>query len=119
MDENIVSRLALTEISEQDLNELLGQRGWRGAVLFVTPWCGTCQLAERMMAAVQATGTSLPVFKLNINYTPAYRESWRLASVPCVVLIEGGNAVQIEYRLNGADYLFRLIKEFECAHSEE
>ncbi|SMF32193.1 thioredoxin family protein [Paenibacillus barengoltzii] len=71
----------------------------REALFFVTTLCGTCQLAEKMLEIVLASGPCIPVSKLNINFTPILRERWRIASVPCLIVLEDGVPVRQEYAM--------------------
>lgn len=71
----------------------------REALFFVTTLCGTCQLAEKMLEIVLASGPCIPVSKLNINYTPKLREQWRIASVPCLIVLQDGEPIRQEYAM--------------------
>jgi thioredoxin-like negative regulator of GroEL len=103
----------LTEITEKELLDHLNEGQWRGVVLFFTPLCGTCQVAERMLSiARNAAGAAVPFFKININYSPWLREEWRIISVPCLVLIREGKPARKEYAMQGAGHLFRLVEGF-------
>ncbi|RXZ82805.1 thioredoxin [Paenibacillaceae bacterium] len=79
------------------------------AVLFVTPLCGTCKLAERMLAIVQIASPELKLFKININYAPHLRNEWKLTSVPALVILQDGSVVRTEYALHSVDYVHALM----------
>ncbi|MWC27905.1 thioredoxin family protein [Paenibacillus sp. MMS18-CY102] len=114
--------MGLTERTERELLEDIRTAGGeigdfmgegvhgREAVLFYTAMCGTCQVAERMLEVVQATGIPVPVRKINISFAPVLRERWRIASVPCLVLLEGGEPVLFEYTMRSVDHLYTLLK---------
>jgi len=102
-------------IPEKSENELLAQLRQEGrndpeAIYFHTPLCGTCALAERMLGIVLETGTAMPVTKVNINYAPVLRETWRISSVPCLVILENGRPARIEYALHSVVDLHRWLK---------
>lgn len=81
------------------------------AALFVyTPLCGTCQLAGRMLEIVETMLPDLPLYKINLNFSPELGQHWRLRSVPCLVLLEAGQAVRIEYKMASVDHLYLLLK---------
>ncbi|EFM10486.1 hypothetical protein PaecuDRAFT_2922 [Paenibacillus curdlanolyticus YK9] len=117
--------MALSERSERELLDIvragdggsgdgmLNKRtsdGAREAVLFYTAMCGTCQVAERMLEVVQATGVPVPIHKLNISFAPVLRERWQITSVPCLVLLEDGEPVLFEYVMRSVDHLYHLLK---------
>jgi thioredoxin-like negative regulator of GroEL len=105
--------MSLHDVHESEyLIDLPSIRGAE-AVLFYTPLCGTCKLAERMLEIVQATTSSVHISKLNINYAPQLRERWQITSVPCLVLLKNGQPLKYEYAMKSVDYLYQMIKELE------
>lgn len=101
----------LAELTEKELLERLARTSGREAVLFFTPLCGTCKIAERMLQVIAASGKAIPLHKLNINYARELRERWQIASVPCLIMVEDGEVRAREYAMHGVDYLFDLLKE--------
>ncbi|WP_223067268.1 thioredoxin family protein [Paenibacillus caui] len=102
--------MPLKELSEQELLLRLDHRQEQEGVLLFTPLCGTCQLGERMLDIVEATGKAVPLFKVNINYSPVLRERWRIESVPCLALLKGGELILKEYALRSVDHLFHILR---------
>jgi thiol-disulfide isomerase/thioredoxin len=102
--------MAIREIKEDELINLPRMGNGREAVLFFTPFCGTCNLAERMLEIVEATGVSVNLFKLNINYAPKLRDAWKISSVPFLVLLEEGQPSRFEYAVQSVGYLYDLLK---------
>jgi thioredoxin-like negative regulator of GroEL len=72
-----------------------------------------------MLEIVQAAGASVPIHKININYAPVLRDTWRISSVPCLVLIAKGEPVRIEYTMRSALHLYTLVKSLEPVIDEE
>ncbi|MFD0589912.1 thioredoxin family protein [Paenibacillus sp. GCM10027627] len=103
--------MALEELTEKELHQIAAADIGRAAVLFTTPMCGTCKLAERMLEVAEAAGVSYPIYKTNINFTPRLREEWRIASVPCLVVLKNGQLAEREYAMRSVDYLYKLLKE--------
>ncbi len=103
--------MAIAELSEQALLCRLEEKAPAEAVFVYTAFCGTCQLAERMLLIVQEAGSSVPLYKLNINYAPVLRDRWAIQSVPCLVLLRDGEPVGFEYAMKAVDYLYNRLKE--------
>ena len=103
--------MPLQELNEKELLALSQADIGRAAVLFTTPMCGTCKVAERMLEIADAAGTDYSVFKSNINFTPRLRETWRIASVPCLIVLKNGQVVRQEYAMRSVDYLYGLLKD--------
>lgn len=102
--------MPLTELEERQLIKLAAADVGRTAVLFTTPLCGTCKVAERMLEVVEAAGANYPLYKTNINFTPFLRDEWQIESVPCLVLIRNGQVIGKEYAMRSVDYLYGLLK---------
>ncbi|GGD97975.1 thioredoxin family protein [Paenibacillus nasutitermitis] len=107
--------MSIEELREDELIRRLKGRAGPDAVLFHTVFCGTCKLAERMLDIVQTAGTAVPIHKVNINYAPGLRDEWKISSVPCLVLLNGGKPVRFEYTMRSVDYLYGLLKELEAS----
>jgi thioredoxin-like negative regulator of GroEL len=109
--------MAILEVTEEMLHEKVSSAlsTTLEGLLIYTPLCGTCQLAERMLEIVQATGIAMPLRKLNINYAPALREAWKITSVPCLVLLRDGTPIHMEYTMNSVDHLYNLIRSYTSA----
>ncbi|MFD1175565.1 thioredoxin family protein [Paenibacillus puldeungensis] len=100
--------MTLREISE---NEWLSRgNNTREALYLFTPMCGTCKLGEKMLEIALASGPCIPVFGLNINYAPTLREAWQISSVPCLVIVQEGQPVQIEYAMRSVVDLYTWLK---------
>ncbi|MUT64811.1 thioredoxin family protein [Paenibacillus sp. NEAU-GSW1] len=105
--------MAIIEISE---DEWLGMnRIGTGvdAILFSTPFCGTCKVAERMLEIADAAGTPATLYKINMNYAPKLREAWRISSVPCLAVVKNGEPVQLEYAMRSVDHIYNLLNHAE------
>jgi len=102
--------MAILEIDETSLQNLMSDASGKVAVFFFTPLCGTCKLGERMLDIAELTGISVPLYKLNINYAPRLREHWKIASVPCLLLLEDGEPLLREYAMTAVDHVYKLLK---------
>lgn len=102
--------MAIQELEEAALFEHIQGSGGKAGILFFTPLCGTCMVGERMLEIAEATGVSTPIYKININYAPKLRDQWQIASVPCLVVLEGGVPVRKEYAMQSVQHLYALLR---------
>ncbi|MFC5652037.1 thioredoxin family protein [Paenibacillus solisilvae] len=102
--------MPLQEITEADLIRHLPHAQGKEVILFITAFCGTCKLAERMLDIVLATSVRIQIRKLNINYAPQLRDTWQIASVPCLVILEDGRPTRFEYAMHSVDHLYKLLQ---------
>ncbi|MFF2482299.1 thioredoxin family protein [Paenibacillus sp. NPDC058071] len=105
--------MAIQEIREDEWLELNRIGQGTDAILFSTPFCGTCKVAERMLEVVDAAGVPATLYKMNMNYSPKLRDAWKIRSVPCLALVRNGEIVQFEYAMRSVDHLFELLKNTE------
>ncbi|MFC4775803.1 thioredoxin family protein [Paenibacillus sp. GCM10023252] len=103
--------MAIQEIGEDEWLRMVRIGQGRDAILFYTPFCGTCKVAERMLEVVTALPIGATLYRMNINFAPRLRDSWQIRSVPCLVLLQGGKPQRFEYAMRSVDYLYGLLKE--------
>ncbi|OAS16251.1 thioredoxin family protein [Paenibacillus oryzisoli] len=100
----------MQELSQQELRDKVNQVSEGSfAVFLYTPLCGTCKVTERMLDIILTMKPNLPLVKSNINFLPHLSQEWRIASVPCVVIIEPGKEKQYMYRMQSVDELYRRL----------
>lgn len=102
--------MAIHEIDEASLQNIIQANSGKAAVYFFTPLCGTCKIGERMLEIADMTGISVPLYKININFAPRLREQWKISSVPCLALLENGEPIQMEYAMNSVDHVYLMLK---------
>lgn len=105
--------MAIHEIQEEDWLQLNRIGNGKDALLFSSPFCGTCKVAERMLEVVEAAQVPVTIYKLNINYSAKLRDAWKISSVPCLVLLDNGVPIRFEYAMRSVDYLYHLLKSMD------
>ncbi|SDC49261.1 hypothetical protein SAMN02799630_00187 [Paenibacillus sp. UNCCL117] len=78
-------------------------------VLLVTPLCGTCQAARRMLEIVAVMDPGLRLGLADINLCRELAGAWRIESVPCLVETRGGRVLRKRYRMEGVPALREWI----------
>lgn len=86
------------------------QEAETGLLYFYTPLCGTCQVASRMLEVVTAMNPHVEIGKINLNYAPALAEVFAIESVPCLVFIKEGRAIDSIYAFRSVPYLLEKMK---------
>ncbi|EZH67566.1 hypothetical protein DH09_06445 [Bacillaceae bacterium JMAK1] len=75
----------IEELSEDQFNEYE-----RGYVLVVSPFCYTCQIAERFVyEASKVCGIADSVYKINLQLTKHVAEKEQIMSVPTLLYKDG------------------------------
>lgn len=84
---------------------------WTAGLFFFSPFCGTCQLAERMLAvAAEAAAPDYPIYKCRVSEWRKCVNQWRIRSVPCLVLLENGSIKKTTYKIESAVHLYALLR---------
>ncbi|KYC66910.1 thioredoxin family protein [Heyndrickxia coagulans] len=82
------------------------------ALYFYTPLCGTCQLAGRMLEIAEQAVPRFPYAKANLNYVPQMAEKYQIESVPCLLLLKNGKAIDKVYAFQSVPALFEKLSSF-------
>jgi thioredoxin 1 len=96
------------EEQEQIAAFLTGQCS--GLVYFYTPMCGTCQMAGKMLKVVEELIPEIPSVKVNLNYHPSSSTEFSIESVPCLLLLKGGEIKDKIYAFQSVPYLLDRIR---------
>ncbi|NEW06503.1 thioredoxin family protein [Paenibacillus sp. SYP-B3998] len=99
----------MEELTQQALQKRVTNEDKAFAVFLYTPFCGTCQLTERMLNIILTMMPSLKLVKSNINFLPNISHDWQITSVPCIVIVERGKEKQYLYRMQSVDELYRHL----------
>ncbi|MFN2744180.1 MULTISPECIES: thioredoxin family protein [Bacillus] len=98
----------MQELQEQELKQL----EQKTCVLYLyTPFCGTCQLAGKMLEVVDEMLADIPFYKNNLNYSPSFAKQHEIESVPCFILYQNGRIVKKGYAFHSVSYLYETIKQ--------
>src|SRR5690348_1764119 len=79
------------------------------AVFVYTPFCGTCQLTERMLEIIMTMEPKLPLYKCNVNFLPQMSRDWQISSVPCIVIVKAGQPYKTIYQMKAVDDLYKFL----------
>ncbi|EJW15692.1 thioredoxin family protein [Paenibacillus alvei] len=83
------------------------------AVFIHSPFCGTCQLASRMLEIVEATNPNLEIAAVNVGSIPLWVSTLQIESVPCLLVWDNrsdtGNVDKI-YAFHSVSFLYERLK---------
>ncbi|MEC0696875.1 thioredoxin family protein [Bacillus atrophaeus] len=98
----------MKELQEQEL-ELIKEDVY--LLYLYTPFCGTCQLAGKMLSVVEEMLPQVAYYKNNVNYSPTFAKAYKIESVPCFLLFKDGKLVERGYAFHSVSYLYDMIKQ--------
>lgn len=85
----------------------------QGVLFLYTPFCGTCQLAERMLLIVKELLPGFPFGKANLNFAPELARQFKIESVPCLLIFKRGKIAEKIYAFHSVSHLYERLKEYD------
>jgi thioredoxin-like negative regulator of GroEL len=88
------------------------ERAQKEVLFFHTPFCGTCQLAEKMLNLIEAIPefTTLPIYSCRVQEWQEVVQDWKIHSVPALVILSNGQVQQIIYAFQSVSYLYEQLQ---------
>ncbi|WP_062199573.1 thioredoxin family protein [Massilibacterium senegalense] len=77
-----------------------------------TPFCGTCQVAQKIMEVVEELMPQLKIRKINANYFPEHMEEWQVESVPCLLRWNNGKIEDKVYAFHSVPHMYEYVGKF-------
>ena len=74
-----------------------------------TPFCGTCQVASKMMHVIEAMKKELPIGTADLNYLEDVAVDYKIESVPCLLIAEKGRIKEKIYTFHSVPHLLEKI----------
>lgn len=101
----------MKEISAEQIEVVLKSES-PSILYFYTPMCGTCQVAEKMLKIIEELFPDIPFSKNNVNFSPDLAVHFKIESVPCLLMIKDGAAVEKIYAFQSVPFLYERIVHF-------
>jgi thioredoxin-like negative regulator of GroEL len=99
----------MQEWSEKQLDDQL-KEGQRAFIFFHTPFCGTCQLAKKMLTVAEAMLPDVTIGMSNLNYMPSKAEVFSIESVPCLIEVKNGSMVKKLYAFHSIEHVLEELR---------
>ncbi len=98
----------LEHISSEDFKDKVIQASKPVLVDFSAVWCGPCKLLEPVLIQLaNEWKDQLGVLKLDVDQNPDCANTYKVLSIPTLILFKGGKAVE---RITGYQPKDRLVK---------
>ncbi len=106
----------LKEVTEQVMEQEL-QAGQIAMVFVHTPFCATCQLAERMLYILEEAEQEECFYRLNASFFPDFMEQQQISSVPALLLLQEGVVVEQIYAFESVTNMFHVLERWRQKQS--
>jgi len=102
----------MRETNEQIVLEEIDRKPDFLLVLFSTPFCGKCEIAERYLKEVILQLPEFPVYKVLVDYSPIIVEKYQVTSAPSFKLFVNGEVAQTLFGIRTTDDLYYTLKNY-------
>ena len=77
---------------------------------FWAPWCGPCRMIAPFLEEIAAEDESITIGKINVDDEMALAAKFGIVSIPTLILMEKGEAVQTAVGYRPKDDILKLLK---------
>ena len=77
---------------------------------FWAPWCGPCRMIAPFLEEIAAEDESVTIGKNNVDEEMALAAKFGIVSIPTLVVMENGKAVQTAVGYRPKDDILKLLK---------
>ncbi|MRH44700.1 thioredoxin [Aquibacillus halophilus] len=77
-----------------------------------TPFCGTCQLARRMLNTIEHIWETDLFYEMNASLFPEFMMKKEIKSVPCLIIIRNGVIQESIYAFESVTNIYNRIKTY-------
>ena len=77
---------------------------------FWAPWCGPCRMIAPFLEEIAAEDESVTIGKINVDEEMALATKFGIVSIPTLVVMENGKAVQTAVGYRPKDDILKLLK---------
>ncbi len=77
---------------------------------FWAPWCGPCRMIAPFLEEIAAEDESVTIGKVNVDEEMALAAQFGIVSIPTLIVMEGGKAVQTAVGYRPKADILKLLK---------
>ena len=77
---------------------------------FWAPWCGPCRMIAPFLEEISAEDESVVIGKVNVDEEMALAAKFGIVSIPTLIVVEKGQAVQTAVGYRPKDDILKLLK---------
>ena len=77
---------------------------------FWAPWCGPCRMIAPILEEISADDESVVIGKVNVDDEMALAAKFGIVSIPTLIVMENGKAVQTAVGYRPKDDILKLLK---------
>lgn len=80
-----------------------------------SPFCGTCQLARKMLEDIEAIHKQTLFYQMNASFYSTFMQTYQIESVPCLLIKKEGQIVEKIYVFHSVPNIYRYVMLYHTA----
>lgn len=80
--------------------------------LIYTSFCGTCEMAKRMLSVISQSMTDISFYQLNANLHPHVLKTYSISSIPCFLVYKEGQLIDQFYAFHSVSFLYDKLRGY-------
>ena len=101
--------MSIIHITKDNYEAVVNQNERCVLIDFWAPWCGPCQMLGPILEEIAAEREDVIVAKINVDEEMDLARSFRIVSIPTVVLMKNGEKVTTSVGYKPKDDLLKLL----------
>lgn len=103
----------IKEVNDANFNDLVLKSDKTAVVDFWASWCGPCRMLAPIMEEVEnELKDNINFFKLNVDENPVSAQTYRVASIPTLLIFKNGKAVNSLIGFRPKDSIVSILKKY-------
>ena len=102
--------MSVITISESNFKEKVTDSKQTVVLDFYADWCGPCKMFAPVLHKLKEENPGVTFGKINVDEEPVLAQSFRIQSIPTVVIIKDGTIKEVLVGLRNKDEIEALIK---------
>ena len=100
----------IIHISAENFDEQVQNAEGKVLLDFWAPWCGPCRMIAPFLEEIAAEDESVVIGKVNVDEEMALAAKFGSVSIPTLIVMEKGQAVQTAVGYRPKDDILKLLK---------
>ena len=101
--------MSVIHITKDSFDSIVNQNEKPVLIDFWAPWCGPCQMVGPIIEEIAAERDDIIVGKINVDEEMELAKSFRIASIPTIIVLKNGEKVATSIGYKPKDELLKLL----------
>ena len=102
--------MSIIHITAENYDAQVANAAGKVLLDFWAPWCGPCRMIAPFLEEIAEEDESVTIGKINVDEEMALAAKFGIVSIPTLVVMENGKAVQTAVGYRPKDDILKLLK---------